>query len=142
MELTKDLRRGNLVDVADGTLQRVKIERFYIDQEDNDCVIVSTTKELRKRTCACRMDLLQGIPVTEELIEDLGFQWDMVTAMWYYDGMGVIDNGEQGFHVILTPHDFLLTVPIPCLHDLQNIYYYIRGKELPVKTYHFDIPEQ
>lgn len=122
-------------------MQRVRIERFYIDPDDQDCVIVSTTKELLKRTCACRMDLLEGIPVTEELIQGLGFEWDMVTAMWNYDGIGVIDNGEQGFSAILTPHDYLLNIPIPYLHDLQNIYFYVRGKELPVKTYHFDIPE-
>lgn len=141
MKDLRQIRKGNLYDVDGGIMQRMRVERFYIDENDQDCVIVSTTKELRKRTCACPVELLDGIPVSEELIQGLGFEWDKVTAMWYYDGMGVIENGEQGFSLIPTPRDYLLAIPIPYLHTLQNVYYHITGKELPVKTYHFDEEE-
>lgn len=136
------IRRGNLFNVDGGVMMRVAVERFYIDDQDRDCAILGTTMELLKRTCTCPIELLEGIPVTEDELVNLGFEWDMVTAMFYYDGIGVIDNGEQGYYAILTPHDYLLSVPVPYLHNLQNLYFAVKGEELPVKVSHFDLPEQ
>lgn len=136
------IRKGNLFNVDGGAMMRVSVERFYIDEQDRDCVVIGTTMELLKRTCACPVELLEGIPITEDELMNLGFEWDMVTAMFYYEGIGIIDNGEQGYHALLTPHDYLLSVPVPCLHDLQNLFFYVKGKELPVKVAHFDLQEQ
>jgi hypothetical protein len=132
------IRRGNLFNVDGGMLMRMRVERFYIDENDQDCAIISSTTEFMKRTCACPIALLEGVPMTEELLLWLGFEWDMVTAMWSYDGIGVIDNGEQGFSLIPTPQDYLLSIPIPYIHDLQNIYFYLKGTEMPIKVSHFD----
>lgn len=136
------IRRGNLFNVDGGTMLRMMVERFFIDEQDRDCAILSTTDMLIKRTYSAPLNLLEGIPVTEDLLQGLGFEWDFVSAVFSYEGISIIDNGEQGYYALLTPHDYLLTVPVPYLHDLQNLYFYIKGKELPVKVAHFDLQEQ
>lgn len=136
------IRRGNLFDVDGGTMLRMRVERFFIDEQDRDCAVISTTNQLRQCIYSCPLALLEGIPVTEELLEGLGFEWDFVSATYQYEGIGIIDNGEQGYYALLTPHDYLLTVPVPYLHNLQNLYYYIKGHELPVTVAHFEEEEQ
>lgn len=136
------IRQGNLLNIDGGTMLRMKVERFFIDDQDRDCAILSTTTTLLERTFTCPVELLEGIPVTEELLQSLGFKWDFVTATYNFDGLGIIDNGEQGYYALLTPHDYLLTVPVPYLHTLQNLFFTIKGEELPVTQSHFDTPEQ
>lgn len=135
----KEIRIGNLFNVDNGLMMRMRVERFFVDEQDRDSVILGSTTEFLQRKCSAPVELLEGIPITEQMLNDLGFQWDLVTATYNYDGIGVIDNGEQGYYAILTPQDYLLTVPLPYLHTLQNLYFYVRGVELPVKVAHFDI---
>lgn len=137
----RQIRLGNIVNVNEGLMLRMCVDRFFVDEQDRDCVELSTTTELMKRSCTCPSDLLEGVPLTEEIITDCGFAWDMVTATFQLDGFGVIDNGEQGYFALLTPLDYMLSIPLPDLHTLQNVFFYVTGKELPIKTAHFDIPE-
>ena len=135
MDLSQ-IRKGNLFDIDGGVMLRMKLERFFIDEQDRDCAVLSTTNAFIQRTYTCPIELLDGIPLTEELIAKLGFKWDTVSATYYFNGMNIIDNGEQGYFALLTPHDYLLTVPLPYLHTLQNLYFNLHGEELPITVAH------
>lgn len=137
----KEIRIGNLFNVDGGQMLRMRVERFFVDEQDRDCAVIGSTSELLQHRHTCPLSLLEGIPLTEELIEDLGFKWDLVTATYEFEEIGLIDNGEQGYFAILTPRDYLLSVPVPYLHSLQNLYFYIKGREMSIKVSHFDEEE-
>lgn len=140
MEL-QQIRKGNIFNIDNGLMLRMRIKRFFIDNEEVDSVIVGSTTSLIENESACPISLLEGVPITEDILKDMGFEWDFALAYWIYDGLYIIDNGKMGFEAILTPRDFTLTVPIPYMHTLQNLYYSLKGKELPVKLAHFETEE-
>ena len=122
-------------------MMRMRIKRFFIDENDTDSVIIGSTISLMENEYACPVSMLEGVPITEEILQDMGFEWEFKTAMWVYDGLRVIDNGKMGFYAILTPLDYTLTVAVPYMHILQNLYYALTGQELPVKVAHFQLEE-
>lgn len=138
MEL-QQIRKGNIFNIDNGVMLNMRVKRFFIDQEGNDSVIIGSTNTLMETETAAPISMLEGIPVTEDILQDLGFYWDFACAYWRYDDLYVIDNGKLGFSAILTLQDYNLTVPIPYVHTLQNLYYAVMGKELPLKLAHFEI---
>lgn len=140
MEL-QQIRKGNIFNIDNGVMLNMRVKRFFIDNEGNDSVIIGSTNTLMETETAAPVSMLEGIPVTEEILQDLGFYWDFASAYWRYDDLYVIDNGKLGFSAILTLQDYNLTVPIPYVHTLQNLYFAIMGKELPLKLAHFELSE-
>ena len=138
----KEIRLGNVFNIDGGLMMRMRVERFFIDEQDRDCAVLGTTLDLMKRTCSCPLEVFEGVPLTEDILFEMGFEWDMVTATYQRDGFAIIENGKQGYYALPTVNDYFLSMPVPYMHTLQNVYFYITGKELPVRTAHFDIPEQ
>lgn len=138
----KQIRKGNLYDVDSGLMLRMRVKRIFIDQQDRDSVIVGSTREFIEQTYSCPIELLDGIPLTEDILSEIGFEWDFVTATYKFNGITIIDNEEQGYYALLSQLDFSLTVPIPYLHNLQNLYFIIKGEELPIAVSHLDEEEQ
>jgi hypothetical protein len=120
----------------------MRVKRIFIDHQDRDSVIVGSTREFIEQTYSCPIELLDGIPLTEEILSEIGFEWDFVTATYKFNGITIIDNEEQGYYALLSQLDFSLTVPIPYLHNLQNLYFIIKGEELPIAVSHLDEEEQ
>ena len=138
----KEIRIGNIFNVDGGQMLRMRVERFFVDERDRDSAVIGSTREFLQHRHTCPLQMLEGVPLTEEIIQELGFTWDMVTATYTLDGIDIIDNGEQGYFALLTPQDYNLTLPVKYLHTLQNIYFYLKGKELPIPVAHFDEEEQ
>ncbi len=138
----KEIRLGNLFNLDGGLMLRMQVERFFVDEQDRDCAVLGTTTDLIKRTYSCPLELFEGVPLTEDLLVDMGFTWDMVTATYQLDGFSVIENGPQGYYALPTTQDYFLSIPVPYVHTLQNVFFYVMGKELPIKTAHFELPEQ
>ena len=138
----QQIRQGNIFNVDNGLMMRMRVKRFFIDEDDTDSVIIGSTTSLMEVETACPISLLEGVPLTEEIIQDMGFEWEFESAMWHYDGVRLLDNGKLGFSAILTPYDYSLSVPIPYMHTLQNLYFSLKGKEIPVKVSHFALDTQ
>lgn len=117
---------------------RMRVERFFVDEQDRDCAVLGSTTDLIKRTCSCPLSLLEGVLLTEDILLDMGFEWDMVTATYQKEGFAIIENGKQGYYALPTVKDFFLSMPVPFVHSLQNVYFYLTGEELPIKTAHFE----
>ena len=76
---------------------------------------------------------LHGIPLTPEILEKCGFRrhdnyfnhdnFDGFHILRYHDGECVIELGDQ-FHILSAPFSFL--------HQLQNLYFALTGKELTI----------
>lgn len=141
MELNQ-IRKNNIFNVDNGLMLRMRVKRFFIDECGEDSVIIGSTTSLMETEHACPISLLEGVPITEEILEELGFEWEFASALWVYDGIYIINNGDLGFEAILTHNDYNLTLPVPYIHTLQNIYFVLKQKELPIKTAHFDIEAQ
>lgn len=137
MELNQ-IRQNNIFDVDNGLMLRMRVKRFFIDENGEDSVIIGSTTSLMEMETACPVSLLEGVPITEEILQELGFEWEFSSALWVYDGIYIINNGKLGFEAILTHSDYSLTLPVPYIHTLQNIYFTLKQKELPVRTAHFD----
>lgn len=138
----RQIRKGNIFNVDNGLMLRMRVKRFFIDENNEDSVIIGSTTSLMEQECACPISLLEGVPMTEEVLQDMGFVWEFTSAYWRYKDIYVIDNGKLGFEAILTPLDYTLSVPLPYMHTLQNLYYAVTGNELPVKVSHFELEGQ
>lgn len=134
----KEIRLGNLFNIDGGLMMRMRVERFFVDEQDRDCAVLGTTTDLIKRTYSCPIELFEGVPLTEDILFDMGFEWDMITATYQKEGFAIIENGKQGYYALPTVNDYFLTMPVPYVHTLQNVYFYLTGKELPIKTSHFE----
>jgi hypothetical protein len=86
--------------------------------------------------------MFEGVPLTEDLLMEMGFEWDMVTATYQLDGFSIIENGPLGYYALPTTQDYFLSIHLPYVHTLQNVFFHITGKELPIKTAHFESLEQ
>lgn len=141
MEL-QNIRKGNIFNVDNGLMMRMRVKRFFIDENDEDSVIIGSTTSLMESESACPISLLEGVPLTEEIILDMGFEWDFQSAMWTLDNIYLLDNGKMGYSAIPTLEDYALSVPVPYMHTLQNLYFALMGKEMPIKVSHFSLEEQ
>lgn len=140
MEL-QQIRKGNIFDVDNGLMLRMRVKRFFVDENGVDSVIIGSTTSLMEDESACPVSMLEGVPITEEILGDLGFEWEFTSGYWRYREICVIENGKLGYSALLTPLDYSLSVPLPYVHTLQNLYYAITATELPIKVAHFEIEE-
>lgn len=97
--------------------------------------------------------LLKPIPITEELLLKYGFKWNKIYNAYEHEDMYVligINTGESYWKINISnsiPFDkeydnklylnsemeyHVSDKPIEYLHQLQNIYYFLTGKELEV----------
>lgn len=138
MEL-RQIQIGNVFDLDKGAQTRMMVERITLDQQDNVGVILTSTTELIQRRVVCDYKLLEPIPLTDDILQEMGFEWDITRAMWEKDNFWVLNSGpEVGFLAYPTMVDYLFSIPVPYLHTLQNLFWAIKGYELKVPLTHFD----
>ena len=76
-------------------------------------------------------DFLEGIPLTTEWLIDLGFDYDEITYTNYPISVGKTNNDEFVFWQRTQPE---FEFKIEWVHQLQNLYFGITGKELKKKA--------
>ena len=73
---------------------------------------------------------LEGIPLTEEWLIKFGFDYDKIVysndRVWLAEGNGGWDVWLNGLHAGIT-------TKITFVHQIQNLYFAIIGKELEIK---------
>lgn len=77
-------------------------------------------------------DLLNPIPLTEELIEKQG--WEKFDS-YYNNGEIKICKNEDWWHLYISDviHRNIIAVDVKYLHELQNAYFVVTKKELEIK---------
>ena len=126
----KELRIDNLVMCKNEICRINMINRGEVSAIDSDSV---------KECFACEImsDRLYPITLTEELILKCGFEELYSDSKGYvYDINGVkflrCYFDTPSFFIETDENSELFDKPINNLHQLQNIYYYLTGKELEV----------
>ena len=137
---TNELRIGNFVS-TNGKPMNTSNKGIYkvlaIDSRDSfeelkGCVTI-TCDDPRYKDVGAWCQYLEPIPLTPELLEKCGFEYDNGKECWEMDGECIdinIHPKEIGIEV-----DYWENSLIKCkyLHQLQNMYYAITGEELEVK---------
>jgi len=81
------------------------------------------------------LDSLQPIPITPEILEKAGFEWD-IFYQGFSNGRYVINIRHEGtisFAYGKRKHDEMQFLPyIKYLHQLQNLFHALTGQELQI----------
>jgi len=79
----------------------------------------------------------EPIPLTEEWLKDFGFPWEIKFQAHGNDEFwGLFSEcypKEKGYNLIMKRDKFLLIPEIKYVHQLQNLYFALTGKELQLK---------
>lgn len=119
---TKDLRLGNYVLERNGYLMKVVAifdDVAYLDFEGNEADVWEE-----------QMEDIQPLPLSDELLKDLGFVKLMNDRFLLYP-IELEKIGED-FVLLLPKNETVIGTKVVGLHHLQNFYYNITGKELEV----------
>lgn len=119
----EELRIGNWVNLNDGSLKddyRV-VER--VGRKNVEFIIKGCNKVMSSRP----LSSVYGITLTEELLLKCGFEKDMYERHWI-KGL-CVHLGNNEFYVFYEQG----RVFVKYLHQLQNLYYALTGKELEIK---------
>lgn len=129
----KELRIGNIV-VIDDLVQSVRAICLNTDEQSAD-PSVGYMMEGAIHYTASNQDGLQGMPITNEVLERSGFQFDSYFKLWQkmkpIEGTGVDMELDRDYTALDFSHHPILK-GIKHLHHLQNLYYALKQKELPV----------
>lgn len=126
-----ELRIGNYF-LLDGRLHRVSM--LNSAQNGGGAVGYQDDGDATPHTCTPAQ--AQPVPLNEELLQQAGFRYHPYFGFWQRieqgpDGLSEMDI-DPNFNVI----DFMrrpLVKGISSLHQLQNIFYTLKGKELDVE---------
>lgn len=117
-----ELRINNLV-LIDGKVRKLtsisEIEVMYFNERD-------------KSTYLCTFKNVQPIPLTNEILEGIGFEKVNHIhgySFWMYRKDGVICVGIYENH---TEVNFKRSAHIKYVHQLQNLYFSLTNTELPI----------
>lgn len=120
----KELRIGDYVYLFRSTTPSKITDIGYSEIEDNRYEAGGISSESVFRTY---VENLNPIPITEELLLKCGFekhQWGDTTSFYH-------PLIELNAHFCLKGVDY--NIPVKSLHQLQNIYFVLTGKELEIK---------
>lgn len=134
----KELRLGNYVN--DTTCKTDHLDSSYFRQHyfeilgiwkrENDSVhqLSLISQDGRKHTTT-KLNIVP-IPLTEELLEKLGFHFDSCT--YSKDNVSLIKSNENQYVILHAGELYKSMNAISYLHDLQNKFYAITGKDLTI----------
>lgn len=123
----KDLRVGN-----------------YIYSSLTESVVEVSTKVLRLMESEIRVKgetTYKGVPITEDILLKCGFSRGLYIDNLFFTKLDIV-NGDYSEIIIdmsdclevhLDINNFSIKVECKYLHQLQNLYYSVTGKELEVK---------
>lgn len=136
----KDIRIGNIFTAADMNIFRVD----NICKDAKKQYVVQMDIEELGQTCkfSRNIEMLEPIPLTPRIIEKCGFEEYVDERCWCYKFLipskYTINTTPVYFMVYengtFDPSVFNRFIPIVYLHQLQNIYHDLTGRELPVDT--------
>lgn len=132
MIISKDLRIGNYL-LKDG-----KIVEVAVINSDNT-IRVWNEEKTNTLGCFCfRLKDFEPIPLTEEWLLKFGFLyngWNWDFQSYRFHAQGKNDRGEfynTEFGIRKNKEVFNISFKIQYVHELQNLYFSLTGKELTI----------
>lgn len=126
---TTDLMLGNWVEYATGLrndkrsipmrVTGIFSDTVYLNFEGNEGDVFEEEEEN-----------LLGIPITKKLLEDLGFKFLKISSC---GGVAGTDNFQMYTNLPITSFYISKDRKIEYLHQLQNAYFMLTGKQLEVR---------
>ena len=81
-----------------------------------------------------KFDIISPIPITEEWLLKFGFEWSIQHQAHYLKGFDYVIDVCDGFcRVIKYRRNGENLIDVKYLHELQNLYFVLTGKELIIK---------
>lgn len=134
IENVRELRIGNIVSYYSS--ERKESVPFYVEQIFVDEVEIENGEEGFR----IMVDRLYGIPLTDELLlkcgfkrEHCGFSNDYIELSYGRFLCGIGKDYDDVLFVSLNCAEYPVSDEVRHLHQLQNIYYALTGKELEVE---------
>lgn len=134
----KELRIGNLVGFYLPSIKEIQIGHIRSIEnfnEDDDIVIYGySVPEFSEHTLINENGLIP-IPLTEEWLVKFGFTKDKMNPKILNNGISVYKSDVGSFHLVEycefgEMEDLCSCLPIKSVHQLQNLYFCLCGKEL------------
>ncbi len=124
-----ELRIGNFV-LVDQTMQRISM----IDKTSSTTTALSGTKREEAKTRTPHfLESLQPVPLTDDILQQCKFVYHDYFKFWQLvdgkDGLRSEMDIDRDYNII----DFMrrpLVKKVTSLHQLQNIYFMLKGQEL------------
>ena len=113
-----ELRLGNLV-FEDETIYSYGINKRVVEMNLDYFNSYSDT-----------WDMIKPIPLTEEWLKKFGFKWKNTGLRL---DKYVLRNQIDGWFMYISNESLNFTVHIKYIHQLQNLYFALTGKELTIK---------
>ena len=130
MILCNELRLGNYF-LLDGQPHRVSM----LNGTRHGDTTVGYEDEGDQHQHTCTPAQLQPVPLNEELLKQAGFRYHPYFQFWQKIDMGPEGRSEMDIDRDYNVIDFMrrpIVKGISSLHQLQNIFYSLKGKELEV----------
>jgi len=123
-----ELRIGNYI-LINGTRQQVN--SISVGNELPDTAMVEYNVDNLKEAEHCNSTTVQPIPLTNEILSSCGFEFHDHFKFWQkkVEGGGIEMEIDKDYDVI----DFMrrpLVRRVSSFHQLQNIYFALKGREL------------
>ncbi len=116
-----DLRIGNYVKGSRvGRVKSIFSVNFQVD--DFDCISLGNSMQVD----------FKPIPLTEDWLLKFGFEWRKTKNDYYIEkySLSFYKSGLISFYVEDLNEDFVDLIDIKYVHQLQNLYFALAGKEL------------
>lgn len=103
----------------------LRLGNYVIDTVTNTCGKIKGISSLDN-------DIYEGIPLTPEILEKCGFEYKHLPPKEHYfsNGMVVIDTYKTKDAFYYNGH--FCDVSLDYVHQLQNLYFALTGKELEI----------
>lgn len=127
----QELRVGNIVEINHFEYGDMFASIISLNDVGDLCLHL-LDERLRKEEYECTINEIVPIPITEELLLKNGFeQCDYIFKTLFIE----MYETANGWHLHIDNERFetAIALPIKYLHQLQNAYYLITGKELEIK---------
>ena len=126
----RELRIGNYVHLFESDTPYRITEIGYSEIEDDRYEASGISSESVFRTY---IENLNPISITEELLLKCGFKHEAFYKAYYTEDLGYIVFKEDGVYLYDSENCYIcMSKAITSLHQLQNLYFFLTGKELEV----------
>jgi hypothetical protein len=127
----QELRIGNIVKIDDEYLGPIEGKVTSLKESGEAELLLSVSKG-NGRHFVCGSDDIFPIPITDELLLKNGFEQCGYMFKTLFIEMYEVENGWH-LHIDNDKFETAIALTIKHLHQLQNAYYLVTGKEFEIK---------
>lgn len=124
-----ELRIGNIVSHSDYTTEYFEV--LSIELLNGDYIV--NTNGGKNGTWTNPIEMINKVPITEDFLLLMGFEYNQYNRLWEIDGVSFYYDLSYFYyteHSDYHPDDSSALLTVKYVHQLQNLYFDLMGKEL------------